>query len=72
MDNFMLDSRNVVISEDSSDSIFVKFVICDFDVNGNGVQLDRSTISNWLPTLINKPLLGKIEVSDDGDMDIVL
>ena len=69
MDNFMLDSRNVVISEDSSDSIFVKFVICDFDVNGNGVQLDRSTISNWLPTLINKPLLGKIEVSDDGDMD---
>lgn len=69
MDNITLSSKSVALSQSTEDSLYVKFIICDFDVNGNGVKLNRSTIDNWLPTLINAPLLGKIEIRDDGSVD---
>ncbi len=74
----MMDSQNIVLSnsdifcseiyEDDS-SLNAKFIICDFSVNGNGVRLNRNTISDWVSTLVNKPVVGKIGITDSGDAD---
>lgn len=67
-----LVSNNVWIAEESSsdpDALIVKFVICDFKRNKNGVLLNRKTITNWLSTLLNNPVVGKIGVNADGDDD---
>lgn len=67
-----LVSNNVWIAEENSadpDALIVKFVICDFKRNKNGVLLNRKTINNWLSTLLNNPVVGKIGVNADGDDD---
>lgn len=67
-----LISDNVWIAEESlsdPDALIVKFVICDFKRNKNGVLLNRKTITNWLSTLLNNPVVGKIGVNADGDDD---
>lgn len=71
MDNITLYSSQVYLSEDNTnpDSYIAKFIICDFGRNKNGVALDRNTIENWMSTLKNKPLVGKIKMKYDGGYD---
>lgn len=71
MDKITLYSSQVYLSEDNSnpDSHIAKFIICDFSRNKNGVALDRDGIENWLTTLKNKPLVGKIKMRFDGTYD---
>ena len=70
MDNIVFYSNQVYLSENSNpDSYIAKFIICDFGRNKNGVALDRNTIENWMSTLKNKPLVGKIKMRYDGEYD---
>ena len=71
MDHITLYSSQVYLSEDNSnpDSYIAKFIICDFGRNKNGVALDRNSIDQWLSTLKNKPLVGKIKMRYDGTYD---
>lgn len=71
MDYITLYSSQVYLSEDNSnpDSYIAKFIICDFGRNKNGVALDRNSIDQWLSTLKNKPLVGKIKMRYDGTYD---
>lgn len=74
----MMDSQNIILSnsdiycsevyEDDS-SLNAKLIICDFSINGNNVRLNRNTISDWVATLVNKPVVGKIGITDSGDAD---
>lgn len=71
MDNITLYSSQVYLAEDNSnpDSYIAKFIISDFGRNKNGVALNRDGIENWLSTLKNKPLVGKIKMRIDGTYD---
>jgi len=61
-DKIRLYSNRFELSESETDpDVYIgKFIICDFLPSKNFVQLDRETIMDWLSTLINKPLFGKI------------
>lgn len=60
----------IVLSEDeNSDVVDAKFIICDFEPNANNVSLNRDTIDQWLDTLINKPLVGKVVTLYNGKED---
>lgn len=65
MQNVILNAQSVHLSQsiDDPDIMYAKFIICDFDVNENEVQLNRNTIDSWKDTLIGKPLVGKIVLS---------
>ena len=71
MDRITLYSSQVYLAEDNSnpDSYIAKFIICDFGRNKNGVSLNRNGIEDWLATLKNKPLVGKIKMKYDGTYD---
>lgn len=71
MEKITLYSNKVYLSEEESDpdSYTAKFIICDFTRNKNGVALNRKTIENWMSTLKNKPLVGKIKMRYDGEYD---
>ena len=71
MDRITLYSSQVYLAEDNSnpDSYIAKFIICDFGRNKNGVSLNRDGIDDWLATLKNKPLVGKIKMKYDGTYD---
>jgi len=71
MENITLYSSDVILceKEDHPDSYFAKFIICDFSRNGNGISIDRETAENWISTLKNKPLVGKIQMKYDGTYD---
>jgi hypothetical protein len=62
MDSIILNSINVTLSStEDKDYLNVKFILCDFNPNANNVQLNRATIDGWVKTLINKPIVGKIQ-----------
>lgn len=71
LETITLHSSQVYLAEDNSnpDSYIAKFIICDFGRNKNGVAINRRTIDNWLYTLKNKPLVGKIKIKYDGTYD---
>lgn len=71
MENIVLYSTKVLLSENESnpDIYIAKFIICDFSKNKNGVMLNRETIDEWLLTLKHKPLVGKIKLRSDGELD---
>ncbi len=71
MENITLYSSQVYLAEDNSnpDSYIAKFIVSDFGRNKNGVALNRDGIENWLSTLKNKPLVGKIKMRIDGTYD---
>lgn len=71
MNHITLYSSQVYLAEDNSnpDSYIAKFIICDFGRNKNGVSLNRDGIEQWLSTLKNKPLVGKIKMKYDGSYD---
>ncbi|RNB59531.1 hypothetical protein EDM57_05155 [Brevibacillus gelatini] len=67
----LYSNQVVLLSEDNddNDSIDAKFIICDFSPNANDVSLNRSTIEDWLDTLLNKPVVGKVVKKFDGKED---
>lgn len=71
MENVKLHSNRVWIAEDQSDpdALIAKIVICDFSVNKNGVQLNRETIDEWMSSLVNAPLVGRIKAKSNGEID---
>ncbi len=71
MDNITFYSTQVFLSEEQTnpDSFIAKFIICDFGRNANGTALNRDTIEQWVGTLKNKPLVGKIKMKYDGTYD---
>lgn len=71
MDTIKLYSNKVELSESAEkpDVYIAKFIICDFSVNKNGVGLNRGTIENWISTIVNKPVVGKITLRPNGELD---
>lgn len=65
MENVKLFSDKVWVAENETNGNFTaKFAVCDFGVNGNGVQLERGKIENWMASLVNQPLTGRIRNGD--------
>jgi len=71
VNNIILQSSQVYLAEnqENPNSHFAKFVICDFGRNKNGVAINKDTIKDWLSTLLNQPLVGKISLKSDGVYD---
>lgn len=71
MDNVKLFSNKVWLAEEQGDpdALIAKIVICDFGVNKNGVMLNRDTIEEWMSSLVNAPLVGKIKAKSNGEID---
>lgn len=67
----LTSDHNIIVSESdkNSDTLDVKFIICDFKPNDNNVVLNRHTISSWLDTLKFKPVVGKVITRYDGKRD---
>lgn len=65
-DNISFLSNVIELSESKeNENLVAKFCLCDFSTNENGVRLNRDTIENWVSTLVNQPLVGKIGRSGD-------
>lgn len=66
----LYSNYKIEISESQDDSYLnVKFIICNFDANRNNVMINRDTISDWVDTLIMKPLVGLIKLNRDNELD---
>ena len=70
-DNITLCGTQIELSEDKSDpDIYrARFLISGFGVNKNNVQIDREHIEEWLSTLVDKPVVGKVSISSNGVAD---
>lgn len=63
-------SKSIEVSEDDHGNLLLDFIICDFETNKNGKKINRETIDNWLPTLINQPLVGRVsKISNTDEFD---
>lgn len=61
MENILFNADRVWLAESADNgNLRARFVLCDFGVNLNGVRLNRNTINNWMSTIVNQPLVGKI------------
>lgn len=61
MESILFNSSKVWLAENSANgNMQATFVLCDFGTNLNGVRLNRDTIENWMGSLVNQPLVGKI------------
>jgi uncharacterized coiled-coil protein SlyX len=71
MDNVKLFSNKVWLAEEQGDpdALIAKIVICDFSINKNGVMLNRDTIGEWMSSLVNAPLVGRIKAKSNGEID---
>lgn len=64
MEILKLYTQSVELSEVASNgNLRLRFILCDFEPNANGVALDRSTIEEWMGTIINQPVVGKIQAN---------
>ena len=59
---------NIEIAEDNKNYLLAKFIICNFDVNRNKVQINENsdTLERDVSTLVDCPLVGKIKGEDFG------
>lgn len=60
MEKLYFQPSKIWIAEAENGNMQAKFALCDFSVNLNGTKLDRDTIENWMGTIVNQPLVGKI------------
>lgn len=67
----LYSSRVIECAQDNelSDTYKVKFVICDFSTNRNRMKINRDKIEDWMGTLKNKPIVGKIVSTGRGGVD---
>lgn len=70
-DNIVVQGLGFEISEDKSNPDYLqgRFCVCDFDINGNNVSLNRDTIDEWVSTLVGTPLVAKITKDIKGKED---
>lgn len=69
---FLFSDKTFCCAEENnedSDVFKAKFVVSDFSTNRNSCKLNRKTIVNWMNTLVNKPLVGKLTSSYSGESD---
>lgn len=69
---FLFSDKTFCCAEENnedSDVFKAKFVVSDFSTNRNKCKLNRKTIVNWMNTLVNKPLVGKLTSSYSGESD---
>lgn len=69
---FLFSDKTFCCAEENnedSDVFKAKFVVSDFSTNRNKCKLNRNTIVNWMNTLVNKPLVGKLTSSYSGESD---
>ena len=67
IDNIILSSQNnIEIAELNETYLKCKFIVCDFNVNRNGVALNRDTIESWYKSLIDLQIVGAIKGEDFG------
>ena len=72
MDTIQIYSNRVIeCAQDNefSDTYKVKFVICDFSTNHNHTKINRDKIEDWMGTLKNKPVVGKLVSNGRGGVD---
>lgn len=71
IESITLCGTQIELSEDKSDpDIYrARFCISGFGVNKNNVQLDRNHIDEWLNTIVDKPVVGKVSISSTGEAD---
>ena len=63
-DNILIYSESLIeLSEsiETPDCLDIEFIICNFEPNLNGTQVDRDHIDEWINTLELKPIVGKID-----------
>lgn len=76
MDKVQFLAKSVELAERAEgEDLHAKFVLCDFGANLNRVRLDREKIENWKDTIVNEPLVGRLNASNDFEghnMRIVL
>lgn len=76
MEKLQFLTNSVQLSERADgEDLRARFVLCDFGTNLNHVRLDRNTIDAWKDTIINEPLVGRLNSSNDFEghnMRIVL
>ena len=58
---------NIEIAEENKNYLLAKFIICNFDINRNKVQINRNsnTLDRDIQTLIDMPLVGKVKGTSD-------
>lgn len=68
--NEVILSKQIEVSEDNHGNLLLDFIICDFETNKNGKKINKDTINNWLPTLINQPLVGRVsKIANTDEFD---
>jgi len=66
VDKVQFLAKSVELAERAEgEDLHAKFVLCDFGTNLNHVRLDREKIDNWKDTIINEPLVGRLNASND-------
>ena len=76
VDKVQFLAKSVELAERAEgEDLHAKFVLCDFGSNLNHVRLDRAKIDGWKDTIVNEPLVGRLNASNDFEghnMRIVL
>lgn len=66
VDKVQFLAKSVELAERAEgDDLHAKFVLCDFGTNLNKVRLDRTKIDDWKDTIVNEPLVGRLNASND-------
>ena len=66
VDKVQFLAKSVELAERAEgEDLHAKFVLCDFGTNLNHVRLDREKIDNWKDTIVNEPLVGRLNASND-------
>ncbi|WP_252241664.1 hypothetical protein [Clostridium sp. ZBS18] len=70
-ENLILDSNyRIELSEsDNPYYMILKLIICDFSINKNNIRLNRDTCEEWLPTILDMPVVGKVKKDSKGNED---
>lgn len=64
MDKLRLFTNSVEVAEHvDGEDLVLKICLCDFSVNANSVQLNRSTIENWMSTIVDAPIVAAVKVN---------
>ena len=66
VDKVQFLAKSVELAERADgEDLHAKFILCDFGTNLNHVRLDREKIDNWKDTIVNEPLVGRLNASND-------
>lgn len=63
-EKLIFDGQNIEVSEDVKGNLIIDFTICDFEKNANGKKIKRDDVEDKVQTLINMPLVGKLQTKN--------